>query len=303
MRFATRIPRLGAAPSARFRPGVLALAAAIAVFLVAFRRVEAQVDEAMLGLGDKVMAFPDLPLDAPRSIQVNGVVLSIRTQIVDSALPQVLDHHRGLCSRASSDSGALASLISGMATRSGATEDQGYVACVTPPSTSASLDGWVHRLARFAETANLADVGVLHYVYVTRANHQPERRSFVLTMWADAAVDLRAMLPHDGHDAAGTDLAGVPRPPRSQRVLSATELSEPTGVFVYLTPGWSPSDIVRTYRNSLARAGWDVLEDGPVLFEGSRMMSAERGRRLVTVVSHPGDSGVSVLTLLASEVQ
>jgi hypothetical protein len=129
-------------------------------------------------------------------------------------------------------------------------------------------------------------------------------KTFLLTMWADSAFNLYRMLPRAGADAAGRDLVGVPRPPGSQRVLSAWEEQQPSGVLVYRVAGRSAEAVESFYRAELPRNGWTIIERHPsesIQVDGTHMLSAEKDNRLVTVLSQPSEASQSVLTILASE--
>jgi hypothetical protein len=268
------------------------------------RQARAQVDAAMLGLGSRAMAFPGSPTDPARVVRVNGIEVSLRTQVVKASLSEVLRHYRSACVSADADPGGYSGFFSALATRMASNDDEGYVACVN--ITVSDLESLAHRLARFSETWDLADVGPLRYVYARPAYGRPARETFVLTMWADTSVDIRGLLPLGDRDANGSDLAGVPRPKDAQRILSAREASEPAGVFVYLTHRTSAAELERDYRRTLPERGWTIVERDrgeSVEVNGVRMLSAERAHRMVTLLAHRGDAGRTVVTLLAWEVE
>lgn len=280
------------------------LVSVIAVLLGAFllREARAQLDGALLGLGSRVMAFPQAPTSEARTIQINGVEVHLRTEVVDAPLRRVLHHYRGVCSGAGSNSATYGSLVAALATRSGSTDHAGYVACATPGA--GDLRTLVERLVRFSRTWNLVEVGPLRYAYATRSADRPDDQTFLLTMWADASLDLRAFLPIGEEDAKGHDLDGVPRPPRSQRILSATEASAPSGVYTYLVEAASTEEVTHRYRLALLERGWVILERNAgelVELNGIRVLSAQKDSRLLSVLAHEVDPARTTVSLLVSE--
>jgi hypothetical protein len=123
-------------------------------------------------------------------------------------------------------------------------------------------------------------------------------------MWTNSAFNLYRILPRPGADAAGRDLVGLPRPPGSQRILSAWEARRPSGVLVYRVVGKSAAEIESFYRTELPRNGWSIIERNrseSIQIDGTHMLSAEKRNRLVTVLSRSGEASQTVLTILASE--
>jgi hypothetical protein len=123
-------------------------------------------------------------------------------------------------------------------------------------------------------------------------------------MWADSGFDLRRVLPVGSADAEGRDMPGVPRPQDAQRILSAWEADRPSGVYVYLTKARTGAELESFYREQLPKNGWTIIErhsGESIRIDDIRMLSAWRGGRLVTVLSHVGEMQETVLTLLASE--
>lgn len=270
---------------------------------LALRGASAQLDGAMISLGSRVMSFPGAPATEARTLRINGVDVRLRTQVVAAPLDRVLRYYRRLCASPRANSGVYGSLISSLATRSRITSSDGYVACIE--TGVGDLETLTERLVKFSKTWDLADVGPLRYAYATPAADRPEQHTFLLTIWADGPVNLRALLPIAGGDAGGVDPSDLPRPPDSQRILSATEMMAPSGVYTYLVKVASPATITRFYRSALAKSGWEILErssEESLQVDGVRILSAEKAGRLVTVLAHAGASAPPVVTLLVSEV-
>ena len=295
-------PRLGTVAALLRAAAFIGVAAAL-ICAVLFREAHAQLDGVMLGLGSQAMAFPGNPIGESRTIRINGVEVELRTEVVDVGLSQALEHYREVCATPPPRSGELGPLIASLATRSGSTEDDGYVACVE--TGARDLETLVQRLTSFSDTWNLADIGPLRYAYAARTDKLADEETFLLTMWADASIDLRRLLPTDQGDARGTDPEAIPRPRGARRILSATEASAPSGVYVYLTEASGPAALILAYREELSALGWKVIEQKVEATEldNTNILSAANGGRTLTVLAHASDAAATIVTLLVSEAE
>ena len=269
-----------------FLATVCALASA---FLL--RSVRADVGEVLWGVGAEVMRYPDAPHEPVRQLQLNGIRVSFRTQTVDAPVEDVLAHYEALCGTT-------------IAMQSARGDSDGYVACLDMGDGPQDLGMLANRVLRFAKNGDLQEVGDLRYVRARRVMSSSGDKTFLLTMWADSAVNLYRMLPRAGADAVGRDLDGVPRPPGSQRILSAWEARQPSGVVIYRVVAKSAEELESFYRIELPRNGWRIIERHPsesIEIDGIHMISAGKDHRLVTVLSRTGETSHTVLTILASE--
>lgn len=278
----------GLAPFLRLAVFAAVLCVSAAAFVL--RSARADVAEALWAVGPAIMAFPGAPREEARQLQLNGVRLSFRTQAVEGSLADVLDHYEAICGSA-------------IATQTARNDLAGYVACLDMGDTPQDLGALVNRFVAFSETGNLRELGAPRYAFARRGTGGPDGKVFVLTMWVDSALNLYRMLPREGSDAAGRDLFEVPRPPRSQRILSAWEEGQPSGVLVYRVAAKSARELESFYRVELPRAGWRVIEHDPgesVRVDDIHLLTAAKGNRLVTVLCQSEGASQAVLTLLAS---
>ncbi|MBW2158466.1 MAG: hypothetical protein JRH14_00665 [Deltaproteobacteria bacterium] len=266
---------------------------AVCVFAAALllRSARADATESFWTLGSHMAGFPGAPHEGVRQLQLNGVRVSFRTQTVEASLADVLAHYEATCGTA-------------IATQSARSDSAGYVACLDMGDPPPDLGGLANRFLRFSETGDLREVGAAHYILARRVASGSADKTFLFTMWVDSGFNLYTTVPHAGADAAGRDLTGVPRPPGSQRILSAWEERQPSGILVYRVVGKSAEELESFYRTRLPRNGWTIVERHPsesIQVDGTHMLSAEQDNRLVTVLSHPGEASQTVLTILASE--
>ena len=274
------------------RVAVLASLVFAATCFVALRAVRADLEELLSKAGDIMMSYPGAHHEDTRRLRFNGVDVSFRTQVVDERFEDVFEHYRALCD------------LRAIATSAHRDEDTGYVACLDAGDRPRGIDAVVDRLRKFSQTGNLGILGDLRYVFARAAGSLDEDKTFLLTAWSDSDVELTAVLPRFHEDAAGRDPIGVPRPARTQRVLSAFELGGPSGVFVYRYRPRTAGEVSAFYRRRLTKSGWAILERHPgesLRLDEVEMIAAEKERRLVTVVLQQDESADAILIILTSE--
>ena len=293
MQFAGRHRRrfrwAGLAPLLRLAVFATVLFVSAAAFVL--RSARADVAEALWAVGSGIMAFPGAPREEVRRLRLNGVRLSFRTQAVEASLADVLDYYEANCG-------------SVIATQAARGDLAGYVACLDMGDAPQDLGALVNRFVAFSVTGDLRELGALRYAFARRGAAGPDGKVFLLTMWADSAFNLYRMLPRAASDAAGRDLFEVPRPPGSQRILSAWEQGQPSGVLIYRLAAGSAEELEAFYRAELPRAGWRVIERHPgesLRVDDIHLLTAEKGNRLVTVLCQSDGASRAILTILASE--
>lgn len=271
---------------------------AAAVFVLFHQTVQADPVEALLRSGAELMEYLGAPQEPVRDLELNGVTVSFRSQTVDAPIDVVLDHYESICAARN------AGLVEQLSAQVARTDDAGYIACLDTGGTARGLPALAQQFLRFSVTGNLAELGGLLYARAHSVSGASGPRTFLFTMWSDGALDLFGMLPSGWDDATGSDVEGVPRPTGSQRILSATETGKPSGLVVYRLRGNSPSDLESFYRAELLKRGWSIIERHPsesISIDGIRMLAAEQGNRLVTVLVEPREASETILTILTSE--
>ncbi|MGB5372507.1 MAG: hypothetical protein WBM75_07645 [Polyangiales bacterium] len=291
MKYADRIMPL-------FRLGLFLQLLVVLAFAVLLCSANADVVPFFPGSEAETMSYPGAPPEPRRVLHLNGVRVSFRTQTVAASLDEVLLHYESLCT------GGNAGLAERLSMQSVRSKDVGQVACLDMGDTPRDLHSLVDRFLRFSETGDLGELGGLRYMHARRVSDMPGGQTFVLTVWADSAFNLFRMLPADGSDAQGGDVAAVPRPRGSQRVLSAWEAGSPSGVVVYRVPDASAAELVSFYRSELSANGWTIIERHPsqsIVIDDIRTISAEQGHRTVTVLARATQASATMLSILVSE--
>lgn len=281
-----------------FRLGLFLAFLVVVAFAVLLRSAHADVARLLWGAEPETMSYPNAPSEPARVLHLNGVRISFRTQTIAASLEEVLLHYESLCT------GRNAGVAERLSMQSVRSKNTGHVACIDMGDAPRDLGTLADRFLRFSETGDLGALGGLRYVRARRAPGMRGDHTFVLTVWADSAFDLARMLPTGGEDAGGSDVAAVPRPPGSQRILSAWEAASPSGFVVYHVPDKSAAQLESFYRSGLSANGWRIIERHPsesIAIDGIRTISAEQGNRTVTVLARSSQASATVLSILISE--
>ncbi len=304
--------------SATLRLGGYLFAVSLLSTVMFLRAVRADVERLLWDSGASLMEHPDAALGIRRRVELNGALISFGTQTVEASLASILDHYESLCENRDAQLGEeLTNLLSAhsaapqtqstlraVTTTTARNAEAGYVACLDLGPQPRDLYALANGFARFAATGNLRAAGVLRYVFARRTSADSGPRTLVLTISAESDLNLRQMIPEGDSDAAGRDLPGVPRPLKSQRLLSAWEVDQPSGLVLYRVSATAPAQLESFYRAELSQLGWQVIERNPgeaIEINGVRMLSAERQGRVITILSRPDEEGEALLTILASE--
>jgi hypothetical protein len=277
----------------------------------AFRRARAQVGEGLMDLGAQMMRFARARhQDAPRDLMLNGQRIGFSSGTADLSADDVLDFFEARCADAD---GGLEEQVASLrgerpeafpAERSASPtlregdERGGYVACIDF-GQSLEVSELGERLASFGRSGDVGDLGEVRFVFAEYDDASGS--THFVAMWTAGSFDLNRMFPERG-DAPGRDAEGVSRPAGSRRVLSGWERGQPYSLAVYQTRE-DEAALERFYRRALTGAGWTLLETharvaehatgadlardaGPARgpSEAPRVLFAERGERMVTVV-------------------
>lgn len=260
--FALRFPRLVKAA----RLGAFAATVVALVGGVQLHRAQSQMGEQLVGVGQALMQYADADhQDGARTVQMNGAQVHFSSGMTHDPVHTVLEHFTSVCE--AHDGGTVerfTSLPSHVGHRSGSaldpifryeTGEGGVVACLDMGEDDLSLDDLNTRVGRFNESHDLHDVGDIRYVF---AESTDDGTHFV-TFWTDGTFRLDRVMPRDGHDAAGTDLENVPRPPGAFRTMSAAEDGNPDAAVQYMGSSMTEWELEAYYQQSLTEAGWTVM--------------------------------------------
>jgi hypothetical protein len=162
-------------------------------------------------------------------------------------------------------------------------DHEGMVACMvdSASSTRSAFDAF----RKFAETEDLAEIGLLRYAY---ARTTDSGKSHVITAWTDGSFKLGALIPAaDGTDTPGSDPTGAIRPPDSVRLLTASVDGAPHAVRIY-TSRATPAHVLSSYDREMPKLGWQPIAAAEYDVPEARYYS-RGGVDLLVVADHDGD--------------
>ncbi len=154
---------------------------------------------------------------------------------------------------------------------------------------------------RFQNSLDLAEFGEMRYIYAQRA---AEGGTFFVAFWIEGSFKVAEMFPAEG-DAPGRDVAGVPRPPNSRRLLSTWEEGKSQAVTTYVGGNHAPEELEDFYRAEMETGGWQILELDPEYLDElgaapapDNFLTFEQGDRMVSIALLNSDQGptASILT-------
>ena len=132
----------------------------------------------------------------------------------------------------------------------------GVVACLDMGEEEMTMRELGERIDRFDHSHDVHDVGDIRYVM---ARPSEGGGSHFVTFWTDGSFDLDEVAARDGHDAGGTDLEGVPRPPGAYRTMSASEHGNPDCAVQYMGSSMTEWELEHFYEQQLVAQGWTLV--------------------------------------------
>jgi hypothetical protein len=250
----------------------------LGIGLVAVRSVYGDVKSSALSLGHELGKLGDVGTKRP--LRLNGEPIFIVSTTEDASVTEVLNQTEARCKAGSAGMAAelehlsealkqqLPADVSGSRAAGILREtsgDSGVVACLVRDDgqPAGGLGKLAGNLGEMMRSGDLGALGRLRYVFAEKTR---SGRTHVVAAWTEGPFNLFALVPGAGVDAPGSDPAQAPRPPRSQRILSADVEGVPYGVRVYDSAS-TPAEVVGVYDREMAALGWEpafgVPGDGP----------------------------------------
>ncbi len=282
-----------------------------ATFWLVTRSVKADIEQMLMGVGGEMMRYSDnTRQDAPRTFMLNGQNLKLSVGSTKDPLSVVLDEYETRCIK---KDGGLSREFANAYRKGGhpLTDQQrrqgdavlrqdgtgkGFVVCLDSGTKVIHWKEWIKRLSRFVKTGNMSEVGQLRYIYA----QQNKKTTTFVTLWNDASLNVWSMFPTTG-DAPGFDLADVPRPAHSRRLLSARELGHRQSIHVYGSTLMDGNKLFGFYRDSLPKQGWKLTND-PKRFSrpkhAPQVLLAERGNDMLQIVTGTNSKGNGFANIL-----
>jgi hypothetical protein len=284
--------------------GFVAAIAALGVGLT-YSRVRGQVGEQMITMGESLMRYERAERqDAPRELRLNGQSLMVTSGTSPDDLDVVLDEFEARCRAHNPDLQAQirAASAQDFFVMREERDGVGAVGCLDfgQEISAAELLG---RAARFRQSNDLHDLGDLRYVYARTLDEG--RGVHFLTFWTTGSLDFDEITGHGGNtDVPGTDVDGIPRPPRSRRILDASETGDDQRVVSYAGSSMTEWELEAYYREALPRGGFHLVDppaDAPRPAMDSILLAAERDERITFLVLDTDRQGRGIASVLTTE--
>ncbi|WP_394850131.1 hypothetical protein LZC95_22070 [Pendulispora brunnea] len=292
------------------RLGVYVAALSGVAFAFAAHNAHAGVAETALNFGRDMMPLKDY-LQEPTALTLNGQNMVLATGISDKKAHEILDTYESYC-RTSKDAFGqewsklvdqdanvkkqVASKFSGSfdmgVYRTEKTTGEGVVLCFMRGAESQKT--LIEGLQSFEQTHDLGSLGKLRYAYVTttKGGH-----TMVFTAWTDDHFRLDAFMPQekDGamQDSAGSDPAGIPRPPHAYRLLAAELRNSPFGAHVYRSAS-TPEQVREHYDHEMMKDGYAPLGWANDMYDAKAMnrMYLKGGVQIALSTKPDGDGSI-----------
>ena len=215
------------------------------------------------------------PLKGAESISFNGAHFYFANQVVDAPLETVLAGAQSLCSKDGADikrdlgatlNGVPASVLapsllaqadfSTLLTTVRKTEKGGEVACWVRREHSANRTV-MERISAFAQSFDMSEFGSLQFMH---ADAMGPNKTMVRMVWSQGKLAMREMFP-ENQDTPGYDLALLPRPPGSFRVVSAHVEGAKHDLVSYQS-AQTPEQLDAFYATEMKKLGWEEADLG-----------------------------------------
>lgn len=245
-----------------FASFVLALSGGLYV-----HRANSQMGEQLMEVGDLLMEYDRADhQDGTRTVLLNGQEMHFSSGVSHDDMHTVLEHFTSVCD--AHDAGLVerfTTLPRHYGHRSGAwldpvyrleSPERGVVACLEMGEDEMSLHELGERMDRFAVSHDVHDVGDIRYVL---AQPMDGGGTHFVTFWTDGSFDLDQVAARDGHDAGGTDIEGVPRPPGAFRTMSASERGDADCAVQYMGSSMTEWELEHYYEQRLVAEGWTLV--------------------------------------------
>ena len=271
--------------AARVRVATLLLAIGFSAFCVLGMQAQARAHELIASAGEQMLTYARAQhSDGARTLQINGVPLHLVSGSTPDSVAGLLDFMHARCRDAGgrfeeqlqqASRGRIPRIAGGTRVPLDGVlrlddEHGGYLACLDLGATRIAPEELLRRVQAFLATGNLAEVGDLRFIWATRSGQTTN----YVAVFTQGPVPLLSMFPTNA-DAPGVDLPEVPRPARSQRLLSTWQQDQAPMLVSYRVAaplGAAEAD----FRALLVRHGYAIREPD-ARAQGSHAWLAERG--------------------------
>jgi hypothetical protein len=243
---------------------------AMGLSALAARSAVADVEQGSLRFGRELDKVGDL-LGDTKQVQLNGETIYFSQAVTQDDVGTVLDRFQAHCNEDPAmrgidwDDVATSQLkVKGEATKDLGTlrkesegengAKDGVVMCFRRNDKTKTF---VEALTEFNQTHDFGSIGKFRYVHVVSKG---TGKAAVQVVWTDGSFKVdNVMPPEDGRDAPGSDSTGLPRPERSQRILTATATGSNYAVRMYRTTD-SQDVALAAYDKQMDALEWAIIQ-------------------------------------------
>jgi hypothetical protein len=248
------------------RAGAYLVALGLVFGVLQVRAARAEVEDRTVQLGRQMVDLAKSTDDDIHRIMMNGQAMFVGSSVSKDAPKNILDRYETYCDKNAAQPGAAWRDLAGKLDAEvekrfirtgvlrGGDDKEGTVVCFTKNPASKPTLG--EAVKAFGETGNLGALGSMRYVYAKKTERG---QTLVLTAWTDDSFSIFDLVPAEGRDVKGEDLDGIPRPPRTDRVLSTRVEGTPFGINAYRGKD-APSAVIGFYDKAMFDRGWRAID-------------------------------------------
>lgn len=266
---------------------------------IQIRAAHAEVKNRTVELGRQMLRLANASQHDVNKLSLNGQPIFVGSMMSNDSVGTVLDRYAADCTKNAAqpaeewrdlankaDAAKADTTMMPNGVMRGGDRTEGTVVCFTKGDSSKPTVKEAFK--SFAETGELGALGNLRYVYVKKSERG---NTVVLTAWTDDKFNLADLAPPEGTEAKGADFPDLPRPPESNRLLSAVVEGTPFGVNVYRSKQ-GPGKVVSFYDEEMGKRGWMALDP-----ELDKQVKAAGGENKTQAVGRLYEKNGVILTL------
>ena len=270
---------------------------------VTYSHVKSQVGERMMSFGESFMRYDNAERqDGTRELRLNGQTVNLSSGTTTDSVDAVLDEFEERCrlSNVALQQEVAVAVDADDSDHFVMREEgggSGTVGCLDF-GAELSLVELAERAHAFQASNDLHDLGDLRYVYATPLDHN--RGTHFITFWTTGSLNFNEVTGNNGNnDVPGSDLADIPRPPRSIRVIDAEERGVNQRVLSYTGSSMTQWELEAFYRDELTASGYRVFEAPPDrMAVPGLLMGAERDGQMTLITLDTDSAGLGNVTIL-----
>ncbi len=236
------------------RVGTLVLAICVAAFCFIARKIHANAGDTLVQFGRPLMHLTQTRSDENLKLIINGFRFAYSTGLSEKDLSELTAELKKGCAKY--PLGVYSKLLENKELQPSIFQKEknhATIACFAKLRDAKTFSDWVQHIDDFSDSGDLSTFGNMQYAYLEKVG---DRTRFV-TMSSAGPLNLTAMFPAQG-DASGTDITGMPRPPKARRILSTLVGGRNEHITLYESTVSEIEKLIEMYSPILKKNGWQV---------------------------------------------